>query len=385
VPTVADVAKAYSQLTLRQPGILPEPLTGPLPSAIAKGVLGAGIGYLAAPLIASTHPNWDRKRLRTALTIGGAGLGAATSIPDIKSSDNYFGSYPFNKAAKYSFSSVQVPVAGELAKKVFNLANEIPDIDLADKGRADHPHVTALYGLHTNNVLPVHLAMRKHGASSMKFGKTSLFTGSPDYDVLKVDVDSPELHQINASLRQLPHTNKFPEFKPHMTVAYVKKGAGNKYVGREDLSGSDAPLNSVEFSPASGKPQQIVLNKSVTRSMAKASSETDNGFSNFGPPTSTYFGVVPAAQTVLDDPWLDPVGRALALHVISEAQNRKKSPLISTGDLVHAAVGAGLCYAAGNVAGRVMGAIFGLPPELQQRAAQMGALGGILKATGILE
>ena len=34
---------------------------------------------------------------------------------------------------------------------------------------------------------------------------------------------TPELKEAHAKLQMLPHINTYPEFKPHMTVAYIKK------------------------------------------------------------------------------------------------------------------------------------------------------------------
>jgi 2'-5' RNA ligase len=35
---------------------------------------------------------------------------------------------------------------------------------------------------------------------------------------------------INEKLSILPHTTDFPDYNPHITIAYVKKGKGKKYV-----------------------------------------------------------------------------------------------------------------------------------------------------------
>jgi hypothetical protein len=55
------------------------------------------------------------------------------------------------------------------------------------------------------------------------------------YDVLKFDVRYPTksgafLHKINSKLQELPHTNGFPDYHPHSTIAYLKSGSGKKYI-----------------------------------------------------------------------------------------------------------------------------------------------------------
>jgi 2'-5' RNA ligase len=37
------------------------------------------------------------------------------------------------------------------------------------------------------------------------------------------------LEEVNKRLSELPNSNQFPEYKPHITIAYVKKGLGQKY------------------------------------------------------------------------------------------------------------------------------------------------------------
>ena len=57
----------------------------------------------------------------------------------------------------------------------------------------------------------------------------SLFE-NPEFDVVKLGViKTPKLEEVNKRLSELPNSNQFPEYKPHITLAYVKKGSGQKY------------------------------------------------------------------------------------------------------------------------------------------------------------
>jgi hypothetical protein len=55
--------------------------------------------------------------------------------------------------------------------------------------------------------------------------------------VLKLDVDCDVLHKVNKELSKLPHTTEYPNYKPHVTIAYLKPGLGKKYlnIGLKDL------------------------------------------------------------------------------------------------------------------------------------------------------
>lgn len=58
----------------------------------------------------------------------------------------------------------------------------------------------------------------------------SLFKNE-DYDVLKCDAQSVVLKDTNSSiLSAFPSHSEFKEYHPHVTVAYLKSGMGDKYV-----------------------------------------------------------------------------------------------------------------------------------------------------------
>jgi hypothetical protein len=138
------------------------------------------------------------------------------------------------------------------------MAAQIPDADLANDGREDQPHVTVKFGLHTNNVADVRRVLAGEPPITVRLGKTSLFPAKEGaaYDVVKVDVDSPDLHRLNKKIADaLPHTDTHPTYKPHVTLAYVKPGAGKKYVGRTDLAGRTMTVGAVTFS---GKDRQEI-------------------------------------------------------------------------------------------------------------------------------
>lgn len=116
------------------------------------------------------------------------------------------------------------------------LTSTISDKDIYNDGsnrygKEDEPHVTLLYGLHSN-VTP---QIIQQILDRIKFGditltNPSLFQNS-DYDVLKFDAAGIGLKEVNEVLMKLPNSNEYPNYHPHMTVAYLNKGtAGNEYV-----------------------------------------------------------------------------------------------------------------------------------------------------------
>ena len=96
------------------------------------------------------------------------------------------------------------------------------------------PHITLLYGLHNE----VDSKMIKNILDDFNLDFEITINGidifqNEEYDVVKFNVVlTKELKNINNSLRKLPHTNEYNEYSPHITIAYVKKGYGEKYVNK---------------------------------------------------------------------------------------------------------------------------------------------------------
>lgn len=93
-------------------------------------------------------------------------------------------------------------------------------------------HVTLLYGLHKHVSLDdVKEAVLDIPVRTVIASKVSCFEGG-DCDVIKFEMDYEFFKKMNKSLKKLPHTQTFPKYIPHMTIAYVKKGRG-KAIAKE--------------------------------------------------------------------------------------------------------------------------------------------------------
>lgn len=178
---------------------------------------------------------------------------------------------PVSDTPPREFSSTQVDLPAAVSGHIRKLADSIPDADLGEDGREDKPHVTVKFGLHTDDVADVRRVLAGEKPITVTLGKTSIFPAKEgaDYDVVKVDVDSPDLHRLNAKIAgALEHTDTHPDYKPHATIAYVKAGLGKKYAGRTDLEGQTVTLHEITFSrknrekvsiPLTGTPQADLL------------------------------------------------------------------------------------------------------------------------------
>jgi len=118
-----------------------------------------------------------------------------------------------------------------------NIINMIKPEDVYDKpdyGVEKNPHVTILYGFDLNKVKSnevFDLFEHNFPLERIKLSteKITLFE-NPEFDVVKFDIDSESLVEMNKVVRKLPNENDFPNYHPHMTIAYVKSGSGKKYV-----------------------------------------------------------------------------------------------------------------------------------------------------------
>lgn len=99
-------------------------------------------------------------------------------------------------------------------------------------GREDEPHVTVLYGIHSD--VPdedVEELIEKLVAPEIILKDISIFDNADKgFDVVKFDVENENLHKMNEMFKTLPYTSDYPDYHPHATIAYVKAGEGEKYV-----------------------------------------------------------------------------------------------------------------------------------------------------------
>jgi 2'-5' RNA ligase len=120
-------------------------------------------------------------------------------------------------------------------------------------GRELEPHITVLFGLHSDvSDEDIEKITNKITSIDFDLAGISCFENSM-FDVLKFDIESEDLHELNKKFSELPHTTDYPDYHPHSTICYLKKGMGEKYVKLlSDIKTISANSSEIVYSKADG-------------------------------------------------------------------------------------------------------------------------------------
>ena len=109
-----------------------------------------------------------------------------------------------------------------------------PETEPEEYGYEKKPHITLIYGIHHDEILDEgNIFKMIKDIPTLKFSVKEIGVFENDdkpYDVVKFDIDPTKtLTNAREKFLELPNTQTFPDYHPHMTIAYVKKGKGKKY------------------------------------------------------------------------------------------------------------------------------------------------------------
>lgn len=145
-----------------------------------------------------------------------------------------------------------VPQKDDILEFIKNIPNECVYEEAGENyGKEENPHVTVMYGLSPVEETRVKELLTKVPKKIMaELGQISKFSNADvPYDVLKIEVKSPHLNKIHEMIRKNFDNNyKWPQYNPHVTLAYVKKGTCNEYVGNKTFEGMKVMFETFMYS-----------------------------------------------------------------------------------------------------------------------------------------
>jgi hypothetical protein len=167
---------------------------------------------------------------------------------------------------EYKNCSTQVNLPQDMAKAVMAWGQrKIEPENLYDDGEnacgfEDDIHCTLLYGLTDDDPKAVAKLLSRFGRFDVRLGLVTAFLDNPKYDVVKIDVEAPELMLMHYILKgNLPNSNKFPTYSPHITAAYVKKGSAMGVMGDASFRGMTFDVSQILFCGRNGSRSPIHL------------------------------------------------------------------------------------------------------------------------------
>lgn len=151
----------------------------------------------------------------------------------------------------HDFGCVMLYLPDEMADAVLEWgAENVPEEWLTGDGREDQPHCTLLYGLLPDLELEDIEEFLPESAIEVTLGKVSRFDTHEDYDVIKIEVEGDALVEAHLRLAEAPNKDPHADaYKPHVTIAYVKKGKGKELDGQRPFDGLELDLDDLVWSP----------------------------------------------------------------------------------------------------------------------------------------
>lgn len=166
----------------------------------------------------------------------------------------------------YQYGCVMLPLNDDIsaivkywAKKNIDQDNLYINVEEGIDGLEDFPHITAKYGIINDEFKHISDLIEGYGNIDVQLNKVELFTQNPKFDVLKITITGDKLQKLHDILSESNDGDKFPDYKPHLTLAYLKKGTGESLVDNDFFDQLTDNIDQVLLTDANGEDHYIDL------------------------------------------------------------------------------------------------------------------------------
>jgi len=173
------------------------------------------------------------------------------------------------QAADSSFVLLYIDKQDSIYSKIKDIAKKIRKEDLANDGREDNLHISLKGGLDTEDPDVLEPFLDEEGKIKVKIEKLDCFDAKETkqgFDVVILKVNSDQIQELHDNITDALKDSKemYDNYRPHITLAYVKKGLGKQYVKElkeyaEDLIGKEIIFKKATFSTPEEKKTEIKL------------------------------------------------------------------------------------------------------------------------------
>jgi len=187
---------------------------------------------------------------------GNSGEGT-TAMSESANEDAFVYKY---SCAMLNLSSDVAPILRYWSKKHIPVVNLYINEDEGMEGFETMPHVTVKYGLHDTSPTKITEIAKNFGIIDLSFGNVTKFDHNPNFDVIKVDINGEKLRYLNIAIsNEMEHTDSFDSYKPHATLAYVKKGSCDHLLDNDYFNKLNDSPDEIYFASRNGEEYIIKL------------------------------------------------------------------------------------------------------------------------------
>lgn len=126
-------------------------------------------------------------------------------------------------------------------------------------GREKFIHLSILPNIDANNRRELRETISMARRCQCTLGATRCFTQNAKFDVVYIEVVDFGVHVLHQYLsKSVLHERLFPTYIPHITLAYVNKGCGEKFVANRYFCGKNFQIDELVISYEMGKVKEKV-------------------------------------------------------------------------------------------------------------------------------